>query len=194
MTKRITILLIAIMSCTATFAQRVEVRRLEGEIGVGLVNGVNKLTLDGCDAGPRLYAELRYNLHALPIDLGVQFSSSYFHRNADSQADRLQTKSCNIMAIADYNLLRGRKISLFAGAGVGCGVLNLTAPISITRPDERWSGYSAGEGKAKLSVMPRFGVELFNHLRLTLFYTGEEKANNHHGLSIGGVFGGGRKR
>lgn len=194
MSKRITILFIAIMSCVATFAQKVEVRRLEGEIGVGLVNGVSKLTLDGCDAGPRLYAELRYNLRILPIDVGLQFSSAYFHRGADGQAHRLQIKSSNIMAVADYNLFRGRKISLFAGAGVGCGVLNHTAPITITRPDERWSGYTTGDGKAKFSVMPRFGVEFFNHLRLTLFYTGEEKANNHYGLSIGGVFGGGRKQ
>lgn len=194
MTKRITTLIIAIVCCATSFAQKVEVRRLEGEIGVGLVNGASKLSLDGCDAGPLLYAELRYNLRALPIDVGVQLSSSYFHREADGQADRLQTKSGNIMAVADYNLFRGRKISIFAGAGVGCGVLNLTAPISITRPDEQWSGYSTGEGKAKISIMPRFGVELFNHLRLTLFYVGEERANIHFGLSIGGVLGGGRKR
>ena len=194
MIKRIFVILVLTLSFTSAFAQKVEVRRFEGEIGVGLVNGINKLSLDGCDAGPRLYAELRYNLRALPIDIGIQLSSAYFHREADSQAHRLQTKSCNIMAVADYNLFRGRKISLFAGAGVGCGVLNLTAPITITHPDERWSGYSTGDGKTKFSVMPRFGVELFNHLRLTLFYTGEEKANNHYGLSIGGVFGGGRKQ
>lgn len=194
MIKRITAVVIAVLCCATAFAQKVDVRRLEGEIGVGLINGVNKLTLDGCDAGPRLYAELRYNLQVLPIDVGVQLSSGYFHRGADSQAHRLQTKSCNIMAVADYNFFRGRKISFFAGAGVGCGVLNLTAPITITRPDEQWSGYTAGDGKAKFSVMPRAGVEFFNHLRLTLFYTGEEKANNHYGLSIGGVFGGGRKR
>lgn len=194
MIKRVLAILVLTLSFATAFAQKVEVRRLEGEIGVGLVNGVNKLTLDGCDAGPLLYAEIRYNLRALPIDVGVKFSNSYFHRGADSQTHRLQTKSCNIMAVADYNLFRGRTISFFAGAGVGCGVLNLTAPITITRPDERWSGYTAGEGKAKFSVMPRLGVELFNHLRLTLFYTGEEKANNHYGLSIGAVFGGGRKR
>ena len=194
MIKRVLAILVLTLSFTNAFAQKVEVRRFEGEIGIGLINGVNKLTLDGCDAGPRLYAELRYNLHALPIDVGLQFSSAYFHRDAESQADRLQTKSCNIMAVADYNIFRGRKISFFAGAGVGCGILNLTAPITITRPDERWSGYTSGEGKAKFSVMPRIGVEFFNHLRLTLFYTGEEKANNHYGLSIGGVFGGGKKQ
>ena len=194
MIKKVLAILALTFLLTSTFAQKVEVCRLEGEIGVGLVNGVSKLTLDGCDAGPRLYAELRYNLRILPIDVGLQFSSAYFHRGADGQEHRLQTKSSNIMAVADYNLFRGRKISLFAGAGVGCGVLNHTAPITITYPDERWSGYTTGDGKAKFSVMPRFGVEFFNHLRLTLFYTGEEKANNHYGLSIGGVFGGGRKR
>ena len=194
MIRRIVLLLLAVALCSTARAQTVEVRRFEAEIGVGLVNGASKLSLDGCDAGPLLYAEVRYNLRALPIDVGVQLSSSYFHRKADGQADRLQTRSSNIMAVADYNLFRGRRVSLFAGVGVGCGVLELTAPLAITHPDERWSGYTTGDGKSKLCLSPRFGVELFNHLRLTLFYMGEERANNHFGLSIGGVIGGGRKR
>lgn len=194
MIRRIVFLLLAVALCSTARAQTVEVRRFEAEIGVGLVNGASKLSLDGCDAGPLLYAELRYNLRALPIDVGVQLSSSYFHRKADGQADRLKTKSGNIMAVADYNLFRGRRVSLFAGVGVGCGVLELTSPLTVTHPDERWGGYTTGDGKSKLCLSPRFGVELFNHLRLTLFYMGEERANNHFGLSIGGVIGGGRKR
>ncbi|MBO5044753.1 MAG: hypothetical protein J6C45_06920 [Alistipes sp.] len=194
MTKRITTLLIALMCCGAGFAQKTEVRRLEGEIGIGLVNGVNSLTLDNCATGPKLYGELRYNFRMLPIDVGMQVSGSYFWREAESQPERLKSRSYNVMAVADYNLFRGRRVSLFAGVGVGLGVLSMSHPIDIKNPDAHWAGYSTGEGKNKPCFSPRVGVELFNHLRLTVHYMAEEKANNHFGFSIGGVIGGGRKR
>ncbi len=194
MIRRITTLFIAVLCCSAAFAQKVEVRHLEGEIGVGGVNGVNSLSLDNCSVGPKLYAELRYNFRALPIDAGIQASGSFFHRDDDSQAQRLKSKSYNVMAVADYNFRRGKNLSFFAGVGLGLGVLEMSAPIDIKAPNAQWDGYTTGDGKEKLCFSPRIGVELFNHLRLTLFYVGEERANNHFGLSIGGVLGGGRKR
>lgn len=194
MVKRITILLATLMCCATSFAQRVDVRRFEGEIGVGLVNGVNSFVLDDCSVGPRIYGELRYNFHTLPIDVGLQASGSFFHREADSQAERLKSKSFNVMAVADYNFFRGRTISLFAGVGVGLGVLEMSYPISIKESNAHWAGYSTGEGKNKPCFSPRIGVELFNHLRLSVHYVVEERANNHIGFSIGGVIGGGRKR
>ncbi len=194
MTKRIVILCAALVCCATSFAQRVEVRRLEGEIGIGLVNGVNAFTLDQCGFGPKLYGELRYNFQALPIDVGLQLSNSYFWRDSDHQAQRLKSKSFNVMAVADYNLFRGRKISLFAGVGLGLGVLDMSHPISINAADPHWAGYTTGEGKNKPCLSPRVGVELFNHLRVTIHYMAEERANNHFGFSIGAVLGGGRKR
>ena len=194
MTKRITILFAALGGCATSFAQKIEVRRLEGEIGFGLINDVNSLTLDNCATGPKLYGELRYNFRMLPIDVGLQVSGSYFHRETDNQAERLKSKSYNIMAVADYNLFHGRKLSVFAGIGVGLGVLDMSYPIDIKNPDAHWTGYSTGDGKNKPCFSPRVGIELFNHLRLTVHYMAEEKANNHFGVSIGGVIGGGRKR
>lgn len=41
--------------------------------------------------------------------------------------------------------------------------------------------------------MPRIGVELLHHLRVTLDYKFQEKANRHIGLTLGVVFGGGRR-
>ena len=194
MKRRIAILFAALVCCATSFAQKVEVRRLEGEIGVGLVNGVNSFALDACNVGPKLYGELRYNFRFLPIDVGLQVSGSYFHREIESQAERQKSKSYNVMAVADYNLFRGRKFSVFAGVGVGLGVLDMSYPINIKTPDAHWAGYSTGDGKNKPCFSPRVGVELFNHLRLTVHYMAEEKANNHFGFSIGAVLGGGRKR
>lgn len=195
MTKKISILLLTAIGCIVqTMAQNRDIRSLEGEIGVGLVNGTSALTLDNCIAGPKLYGELRYNFRTLPLDAGVHISGSYFRREAEGQADRLQSKSYNITAVADYNFRRGKHVSFFAGVGIGCGILEMSAPISIKRPDERWGGYSTGDGKERLCFTPRVGVEFFKHLRVTLFYTAEEAANNHLGLCIGGVIGGGKKR
>ena len=194
MIKRITTLIIATVCCSVAFAQKVEVRRLEGEVGIGGVNGVNSLSMDNCSVGPKLYAELRYNFRALPIDAGVQVSGSFFHRDTEGQAQRLKSKSYNVMAVADYNFRRGKSLSFFAGVGIGVGVLEMSAPIAIQTPSAQWGGYSTGEGKEKLCVSPRVGVELFNHLRLSFFYMAEERANNHIGISLGGVLGGGRRR
>ena len=49
--------------------------------------------------------------------------------------------------------------------------------------------------RGSFSLMPRAGVEFINHLRLTLNYKYNQRGMYHYlGLSIGGVFGGGRKR
>ena len=58
-----------------------------------------------------------------------------------------------------------------------------------------WSDINA-DGSRKgthFAVMPRVGVELSHHLRITLAYKIFERANNHLTLSLGYVFGGGRR-
>lgn len=57
-----------------------------------------------------------------------------------------------------------------------------------------WSGYITGDRAARLAFMPRIGVELWNHLRVSLALTAQEKANNQYTINIGAVFGGGRKK
>lgn len=56
-----------------------------------------------------------------------------------------------------------------------------------------WGGFSTGNKTASFCFMPRVGVELFHHLRITLDYKLQEKANRHVGISLGVVFGGGRR-
>ena len=186
MTKRITILFAALVCCATSFAQKVEVRRLEGEIGVGLVNGVNSFALDACNVGPKLYGELRYNFRFLPIDVGLQVSGSYFHREIESQAERQKSKSYNVMAVADYNLFRGRKFSVFAGVGGGLGVLDMSYPINIKAPDAHWAGYSTGDGQRAPYPHPARWLPIHASLRVADAYLPVPHDSPHHGSAVTG--------
>lgn len=188
-------MLVAAFFAFESVAQTTDVRRFEWEVGLGLADGLSSLNLDKCTPGPKLYTELRYNIKALPIDLGIHATSSYFWRSAEQvqNINRLKTSSVNIMAVADYNFRRGKNLSIFAGVGLGLGILDITAPLSFDNTQMNWSGYITGDRAERLAFMPRIGVELWNHLRVTLALTTQEKANNQYTLNIGVVFGGGRK-
>ena len=55
-----------------------EVRRFEGEIGVGINFGADKLNFNSNRIGATFFAEGRYNLQRLPIDVGLQIAGSIF--------------------------------------------------------------------------------------------------------------------
>ncbi len=97
------------------------------------------------------------------------------------------------MAVADYNFRRRRNVSFFAGAGVGYAFLDNSAPVVFDDTQSNWGGFSTGSRSGSLCFMPRIGVELFHHLRVTFDYKLQERANCHFGLSLGVVFGGGRR-
>ncbi len=194
MKREIITILVAVFFATTSVAQNIDVRRIEGEIAFGLASGISALEMDDCDWGPRLTGELRYNFKCLPIDVGLQISASNFYRSADEvQNDRLNFKSCNIMAVADYNFRRGRNISFFAGAGLGYSNGGTTEPQWDANGDN-WGGYDTGEEANRIGFAPRVGIELWNHLRLTATYTVFERYNNNLSINLGVVFGGGRKK
>ena len=194
---RRSLVLLALMWVWAVHAQNnastLEVRRIEGEIGVGLVFATGKLQFDRNNTGATCHAELRYNLQRQPIDVGVQVSGTTFHRESD-MAGLKNFHSWNLLAVADYNYRRGRRVSLFGGLGVGYASIESSAPIMFDNTQPNWGGFSDGGQRGSFCVMPRIGVEFFNHLRLTLDYKWQEKANRHFSLTLGGVFGGGRKK
>lgn len=167
--------------------------RFEGEIGAGLAFGTNKLNFDKINPGATFYAEARYNMVHLPLDFGLQVAGTIFHRESD-KAGQLKFKSWTFMALTDYNFLRMRKVSFFAGVGIGYASLENTAPIVFENSQPNWGGFNTGEKKGSFCFMPRIGVELFHHLRLTATYKLAEKANSHFDLTVGVVFGGGVKK
>lgn len=169
-----------------------QVGRFEGEIGGGISFGAARLNFDNNKLGATFYAEARYNMQRVPLDVGVQVGGTIFHRESIN-AGQLKFRTWNVTAVTDYNLRRYGKISFFAGIGLGYASLDNSAPITLDDSQPNWGGFSTGTKTGSLCLMPRIGVELLHHLRVTLDYKLQEKANRHFGLSIGVVFGGGRR-
>ena len=168
------------------------IRYLEGEVGVGISFGADKLNFDRSELGAVLYTEARYNIQRIPLDVGVQVGGTIFHRESFN-AGRLDFKTENILVVTDYNFRRYNKISFFTGIGLGYATLDNSLPISFDDSKPNWGGFLTGYKKGSFCFMPRIGVELFHHLRMTFDYKLQEKANRHFGFSLGVVFGGGRK-
>ena len=171
----------------STVADR-KVGRIEGEIGGGFSFGADKLNFDKNKLGATFYAEARYNMQRVPLDIGVQAGGTIFHGESVN-AGQLKFRTWNVMAVSDYNFRRCKKISLFAGIGLGYASLDNSAPITFDDSQSNWGGFSTGTRTGSLCFMPRIGVELFHHLRVTLDYKLQEKANRHFGLSHGVVCG-----
>lgn len=165
---------------------------IEGEIGGGISFGADKLDFDKSLLGATFYAEARYNMQRLPLDVGMQVGGTIFHRESIA-AGRLKFKSWNVMAVTDYNFRRYKKISLFAGVGLGYASLENSAPIAFDDTQPNWGGFSTGSKRGSFCFMPRIGIELLHHLRVTFDYKLQEKANRHFGLSLGVVLGGGNR-
>lgn len=162
---------------------------IEGEIGGGFSFGADKLNFDKNKLGATFYAEARYNMQRVPLDVGVQVGGTIFHRESVN-AGQLKFKTWNVTAVTDYNFRRYKKISFFAGIGLGYASLDNSAPITFDDSQPNWGGFSTGTKTGSLCFMPRIGVELLHRLRVTLDYKLQEKANRHFGLSLGVVFGG----
>ncbi len=167
-------------------------RNIEAEIGVGVISSPQKLGFDKMGAGAYIYAEGRYNFTNPHIDAGLHLSGSIFHRESKN-AGSLYFKSYNVMAISDYNLFIAKGVSLFAGAGVGLCICNTSSPIGFDNSKRNFGGFTTGDKTHSFSFMPRAGVELFYHWRLTFNYKLQEKANTNYGITLGYTFGAGAK-
>ena len=85
--------------------------------------------------------------------------------------------------VSDYNFVRPNKnVLFFVGAGLGWG-------------EHEKSGFADGSTRItdQFNFIPRAGVELFQHLRLTLNVSTYNFKAVHPMMVIGVVFGGGRK-
>lgn len=122
----------------------------------------------GLDRGADIAIELRNNINA-NWDIGMRASINSVGELID--------------IVSDYNFARPNKDFLFfVGGGLGLGDI-----------DE--SDYVNGPAgtSTKLHFMPRAGIEVFQHVRLTLNLNTYNFSSIYPILSLGIVFGGGRK-
>lgn len=153
------------------------VKRFEIEAKAGATFPVDKF-VGSKKLGPQLGLEGRWNFDK-PFDVGLEVYVGSAVR--DYEHDTLSNRIFSFLSVfGDYNFNRGQKVAPFVGLGIG----NVKCDII--------QGSEGSEGMS-LMVVPRVGVELWNHLRLTADLRLARKGYNTVGISIGYAFGGGRR-
>ena len=156
--------------------------------------------------GAGLYFETRYRIGETPIDVGLYgswsavprvhrttFSGEIFDENGQpignikgyGEGD-VGFSAANVMATVGYNHRFSRHCEGFVGAGIGICSYQDGKNWEVIDEDEI-SFTTVEHGGTSLALMPRVGVQLFNHLRLTAGYKFQEKGNRHAFVSVGFV-------
>ncbi len=182
MKRIISVCIVVLLMTTVDVAAQRTVRALELELSVGLATAAKDMPVYGKSRqGVDAAIELRYNFAAAPVDLGLNVSLCSMYRGTSMANVTYSYKfiSENLLVTTDYNFFQGRMVSPFVGFGMGVA----------------WSEVNADNTPhgAHFAFMPRVGVELSRHIRVTVAYKIFEKANNHLAISLGYAFGGGRK-
>ena len=122
--------------------------------------------------------EARNNFPGTPFDVSFQGMLGSFSRKNDNLTVNING---GVTVFGDYNWRLGRRAAPFAGVGAG-----------MVFVESR--GLSTAAVREKTFVFnPRIGVELFEHLRITLEYKWMKAPYSFLGLNVGFAFGGGRK-
>ena len=117
---------------------------------------------------PGILIEYRYNIGD-HLDLGVQLSSTFGQGKiaGTGYTDKAWFLQVAPLAVADFNLLPESGFNPFIGVGVGPGFGYTSNKITKIAS---WS--------TSLVVAPRVGVELFEHLRVSVQYNWYMKEGN----------------
>lgn len=180
-------LLAAALPCLA-HADNDGVGKLEGGISVG-----STLPLGGgyggkIKPGTVLNGEMRYNFANTGWDCGVmlQFNNSLRDFDMADKYFNYQDNSSDIVAVTgDYNFRQGARINPFAGLGIG---------FAIQYIDNLQNRFEDYHDKAAAVFLPRVGVELFHHVRVTLGAQISRRGFHTLDLSVGFVLGGRPKK
>ncbi|MBO5984423.1 MAG: hypothetical protein J6P90_05320 [Rikenellaceae bacterium] len=162
--KRLLLLLTLLLSMHNTYAQEQPVKVRRIEVEPSI----------GLGDGIALAIEVRNNISPR-WDIGPRASMDFYGPQAS--------------IVSDYNFVRpDNDILFFGGGGVGFGHVSRDVDV-----DSSHGGIATGEDATRLLIMPRAGIELFQHVRLTLYANTYNFSSIHPFISLGVVFGGGRK-
>lgn len=188
--RRIALILTCIFCIVSTYAIEPRlVQKFEFEARGGFT-----IPLGGYHGGNQygsmtLGLELRYNTEELPWDCGVflQLDGASRHYDIPERPDgyRLQTNRTLAYGITgDYNFRQGYRVNPFVGIGIGCGSYDQVGN----------SLYQNVTPATTFVFMPRAGVELFHHLRLTAHCMIVRRGFHTAAIAIGVVIGGRPKK
>ena len=173
----------------SAFAQNLKVNPFEFEVGAGMSIG-SKYGLDKAVPGPNSYMEARLNLFDTPWDLGVQTSLGAAFRKQNDQLYNA-TNKFGITVFTDYNFRNKGMVSPFIGLGVGRTAIVNSYPAF----GADGTAVTAKSAQPAFVLNPRMGLELFDHLRLSVEYKFTfQKESSYMALNLGYTFGGGRMK
>lgn len=175
----------------SSLLQAQTVKKIEVEPYLGLsypirnINGSAVVEVEGLNMG----LEFRYNLPSLPMSIGADLSIASANRalpkpNNGKHFHNTQ-RMTSLAAVCDWNFRQGRTVALFTGIGTG-----------IAQRETIKSGIDNGIGMCPTLGMyaaPRIGVELWNHLRLTIEAKFTQRDYNVVAFRLGVPIGGGRE-
>ena len=192
MAKYFLFLILAAVSACSLRAQETAGRNyigagcFEGEVAVGPTLGYSPQTrFYRMPAGFCAALEGRYNFRQRPFDVGLRCGVSGHNRWSQSSCSGDLQLVGSWLAVADYNLRLLPGLTLCAGIGLGGAWV--AEPVEVTE-----TGESRGD-RGAFCAMPRVGFECWRHLRFTAAYYLMERESRHLELTVGIVFGGGRR-
>jgi len=189
-------ILIICLFASPIFGQKQRsVSLVEFELGVGAKASSNVSVLDFSSfsairsdktkMGPALFMEARVNIPTTTFDVGLQFSLHGFDREWSGMMEQTY-RFKSLTTYIDYNYRKWKNIVPFAGIGIGFSHIDID--IDYEAPAANDFSYTRSA-----CLNPRIGVEIYNRIRLTCDWKFMEKNFSQLGLSIGFVFGGGKR-
>lgn len=136
-------------------------------------------------------AEIRYNFPRSAWDMGILVDLTNARLNFHNvvvdgyynpeKVYRQTNRTLSIAVTTDYNFNRGNMVSSFVGLGLGIGRNKTHGSVAYPTDD------------TSVTVIPRFGLEFFNAIRLSCQGHISRKGYNVISLNIGYTIGGRRR-
>jgi outer membrane protein W len=156
MRKAILMAVVAVMTAMGANAQeKKEYGNFDFEIGftTPVAAAVHKGTTN--DIVPFVYLEGRWQLKQQPVDVGFQMGLSVVKRKFDVGGEN-SYRTFPVLAIADWQFGRGKKINPYVGLGMGMAETTIVNDLS-TWNTEKWS----------FAASPRVGVRFFKFANIS---------------------------
>jgi len=196
MRKKLFLILMICVVTSSMFGQNQRsVSLIEFELGLGVkastnvsatdLSSLSTIKSDKTKMGAAFLMEARVNIPTTAFDVGLQLSRHYFDREWEDLMDQTY-RFTSLTTYVDYNYRKWNNIVPFAGIGIGFSYIDLEYDYINSIGSNTNYIRSA-------CFNPRIGVEFYNRIRLTCDWRLMDKNLSHIGLSLGFVFGGGKK-
>ena len=159
-------------------------RALEYELMIGASIPLKKAPIkEPDDTQKTLQWELRYNFARMPIDIGIGSKFILDH----------VTYQSSIYVLGDYNFIKSKIIKIFTGIGLGYGT-TYDFNAYIGSPELEIKQKYTPIGQHNILISPKAGIEVYDHIRLSVYGNFTQKYFNNIGIGVGIVLGGGYKK